>query len=676
MAEEDEIDILGEFNLGNFLSKNNGNIYDTSETLVSQNADILNCDFTIHPQWLLDKPSANPDNWYDTNNLSMSLLERSQLETDSLGQTSTENSITDESGWTEKEKNLLERGIDIFGKSNVRLAQFIGSKTPSEVRYYLKNFYLENHSHDDKCLNDGFTGDICTAQLADDVLDDTQIPASMEEVIAAVSTAKPTIPFKNNQPKKENYYQTHFQAASSRLKAKSPLESAIKIKKRVKDMKMKNKAQKIKYKFRQENKNMKLILMEHKPAISNIEIDKRRDPVIPLCDGEEIIRNTILKNWRSVKPKYLTKTTCRCILKKSGDVNSIGRIHTYLEQIGAINFGCEQVVYERPLFNFVYVPPASKEKAEKRATAPRVSTELGVRQRVKNKKFTNDGDGGCTLTHDEKGQIVNTTVVNEEPKQKLYIKRPVIKLIYCRPFTAEKPQPYKVKINLATLLTIDFHAHACLTEVMGLVAGSWIPQENLLKITHYEPCLNIASSTTHCDMCPISQAKAADLIHQKELDILGWFHSHPTFAPEPSQQDLDTQRVVQQWIGYGKPCLGVILSPFTLSGALIASPFRCLIVDERPNFEDLFVPYRFKVDIDPIEFQLSTFLEDLRRVHEAEVGCSNERRVDFNKPYSKESKLSYLDKYITSVRMHLARCGIFASSACDKIEQGILSVFD
>ncbi|CAH1976819.1 unnamed protein product [Acanthoscelides obtectus] len=650
----------------------------------------------------------------------MSLLERSQLETDSLGQTSTENSITDESGWTEKEKNLLERGIDIFGKSNVRLAQFIGSKTPSEVRYYLKNFYLENHSHDDKCLNDGFTGDICTAQLADDVLDDTQIPASMEEVIAAVSTAKPTIPFKNNQPKKENYYQTHFQAASSRLKAKSPLESAIKIKKRVKDMKMKNKAQKIKYKFRQENKNMKLILMEHKPAISNIEIDKRRDPVIPLCDGEEIvklkkaddsdsdvevdvemsdeesspkptksaaeevasntaienntpinhdspssspgsilatstlnridftqlnenttkqltsldkpdmeltvdensishlekvihndyfqgktktperymcIRNTILKNWRSVKPKYLTKTTCRCILKKSGDVNSIGRIHTYLEQIGAINFGCEQVVYERPLFNFVYVPPASKEKAEKRATAPRVSTELGVRQRVKNKKFTNDGDGGCTLTHDEKGQIVNTTVVNEEPKQKLYIKRPVIKLIYCRPFTAEKPQPYKVKINLATLLTIDFHAHACLTEVMGLVAGSWIPQENLLKITHYEPCLNIASSTTHCDMCPISQAKAADLIHQKELDILGWFHSHPTFAPEPSQQDLDTQRVVQQWIGYGKPCLGVILSPFTLSGALIASPFRCLIVDERPNFEDLFVPYRFKVSV-------------------------------------------------------------------------------
>lgn len=60
-----------------------------------------------------------------------------------IPQISSENSITDESGWTEKEKNLLYRGIEIFGKSNIRLSQFIGSKTGSEVKYYLKNFYSE-----------------------------------------------------------------------------------------------------------------------------------------------------------------------------------------------------------------------------------------------------------------------------------------------------------------------------------------------------------------------------------------------------------------------------------------------------------------------------------------------------------------------------------------------------
>lgn len=82
---------------------------------------------------------------------------------------STENCITDESGWTEKEKTLLERGIEIFGKSNVRLAQFVGSKTSAEVRYYLKNFYTENHP---KINNDS---DIGSLGIKGDVLDEKQV---------------------------------------------------------------------------------------------------------------------------------------------------------------------------------------------------------------------------------------------------------------------------------------------------------------------------------------------------------------------------------------------------------------------------------------------------------------------------------------------------------------------
>lgn len=60
---------------------------------------------------------------------------------------------------------MLERGIEIFGKSNVRLSQFIGSKSAPEVRYYLKNFYLENHSNrkSSECALEG------------DVLDDAQV---------------------------------------------------------------------------------------------------------------------------------------------------------------------------------------------------------------------------------------------------------------------------------------------------------------------------------------------------------------------------------------------------------------------------------------------------------------------------------------------------------------------
>lgn len=41
-----------------------------------------------------------------------------------------------------------------------------------------------------------------------------------------------------------------------------------------------------------------------------------------------------------IKPRYLTKTSVRPGLKNCGDVNCIGRIHTYLELVGAINFSC------------------------------------------------------------------------------------------------------------------------------------------------------------------------------------------------------------------------------------------------------------------------------------------------------------------------------------------------
>lgn len=52
------------------------------------------------------------------------------------------------------------------------------------------------------------------------------------------------------------------------------------------------------------------------------------------------IRNSIIQEWKRVKPRYLTKTSVRPSLKNCGDVNCISRIHAYLELTGAINFGC------------------------------------------------------------------------------------------------------------------------------------------------------------------------------------------------------------------------------------------------------------------------------------------------------------------------------------------------
>lgn len=197
-------------------------------------------------------------------------------------------------------------------------------------------------------------------------------------------------------------------------------------------------------------------------------------------------------------------------------------------------------------------------------------------------------------------------------------------------------------MHISSILSMDFHAHLSTTEVMGLVAGYWLPQSKSMVISHYEPCLNIASSAIHCDMCPISQAKASDIIYGKELDILGWFHSHPTFAPEPSQQDLETQKTVQKWIGHKKPCLGVILSPFSANGALIASPYRCLAVEM--NAEEQLVPYKFNVEIVADNFDTRDLLKNFMKVRNSHLSSLNSSKIDFAKSYFLDPSITHLEK--------------------------------
>lgn len=42
-------------------------------------------------------------------------------------------------------------------------------------------------------------------------------------------------------------------------------------------------------------------------------------------------------------------------------------------------------------------------------------------------------------------------------------------------------------------------------------------------------------------MDPVSEMAARDLFEQKGLQVVGWYHSHPTFEPEPSIRDIETQ---------------------------------------------------------------------------------------------------------------------------------------
>jgi proteasome lid subunit RPN8/RPN11 len=46
-------------------------------------------------------------------------------------------------------------------------------------------------------------------------------------------------------------------------------------------------------------------------------------------------------------------------------------------------------------------------------------------------------------------------------------------------------------------------------------------------------------------MDPVSEMDAREVFEKKGLQVVGWYHSHPTFEPEPSIRDIENQASYQ-----------------------------------------------------------------------------------------------------------------------------------
>ncbi|KAL8178589.1 UNVERIFIED_CONTAM: Myb-like, SWIRM and MPN domains 1, partial [Gekko kuhli] len=177
------------------------------------------------------------------------------------------------------------------------------------------------------------------------------------------------------------------------------------------------------------------------------------------------IRNYILDQWERIKPKYLNKTSVRPGLKNCGDVNCIGRIHTYLELIGAINFGCEQAVYNRPHSADKIRPKEGKDTMEAYQLVQRLQSMRTRRRRVR------DPWGNWCDARDLEGQTFEHLSAEELAKRREDEKHKPPKtskglrhskssfdpfqLIPCCSFTEEKTEPFQVTIAPEALLIMD-----------------------------------------------------------------------------------------------------------------------------------------------------------------------------------------------------------------------------
>ncbi|CRL01559.1 CLUMA_CG014269, isoform A [Clunio marinus] len=278
------------------------------------------------------------------------------------------------------------------------------------------------------------------------------------------------------------------------------------------------------------------------------------------------IRNHIISMWNQSKPIYLSKTSARNGLKKCGDVNCISRIHSMLEQIGAINFNCPEVSWIRPL-KILY--EIFEQNIRNKIQSARMNSMLDKKQK-NDENFTHSDDGSHLISMESSDSMVNRI-------KSRTMHRTQFELIKCQRFSKDNVAPFEVSINLSCLLCLYFHALSSKLEIMGFLGGKCIGNDKLI-LTRYKPCRTSNQTAINCEMCPVSQVEQSCNLLDEGLLLMGWFHSHPNFPPIPSRTDLKTQAEMQQQFAPNNPFIGFILS-------CVDMQFKCIYMQRESAYE-------------------------------------------------------------------------------------------
>jgi proteasome lid subunit RPN8/RPN11 len=132
-------------------------------------------------------------------------------------------------------------------------------------------------------------------------------------------------------------------------------------------------------------------------------------------------------------------------------------------------------------------------------------------------------------------------------------------------------QPFRIEVHPQVGFLTDVHSHLCDSEVIGLLAGKWDRDKRCLYIQAPFPC---AATERHKDdfgftdveLDSEAEWKVRETISRLGLQVVGWYHSHPKFKPDPSVMDVFNQQQYQLYtrdsdLGI-EPFVGLIVSTF------------------------------------------------------------------------------------------------------------------
>ncbi|KAJ2714686.1 hypothetical protein H4R19_001598 [Coemansia spiralis] len=196
-----------------------------------------------------------------------------------------------------------------------------------------------------------------------------------------------------------------------------------------------------------------------------------------------------------------------------------------------------------------------------------------------------DGDAGAAVSatppepEDRQASPGRTEYAMSRPRRSLA--RPVAlryndphQMVRCTPFAglplsgAAGCQPFRLVVHTNAQLEMDFHAHLMLSEVIGLLGGRWDAAARVLVVARAFPCaaLETTDAHTNVEMDPGSELVVRHQITDAGLRVVGWYHSHPTFRPDPSIIDIENQTAYQKLFrdseSAEEPFVGAIVGPY------------------------------------------------------------------------------------------------------------------
>ncbi|KAL8002893.1 putative PWWP domain, histone H2A deubiquitinase MYSM1, MPN domain-containing protein [Plasmopara halstedii] len=109
--------------------------------------------------------------------------------------------------------------------------------------------------------------------------------------------------------------------------------------------------------------------------------------------------------------------------------------------------------------------------------------------------------------------------------------------------------PFQVVIHPDAVFVADVHAHLATCEIIGFLGGKWDENSQTLYIQAAFPCRSLEidgdDGSTDVEMDPGSEIEVRGIIENAQLEVVGWYHSHPAFAPDPSVRDIENQTSYQ-----------------------------------------------------------------------------------------------------------------------------------